>query len=102
LKGHDVVNEEFYKRAAALKVAEAKREHERNEQLFAKFEQSLIEVVGTELREDQKHAARGLATFMMSELLTHWIDVWDDSGNGLDSGDLIKKIEQMIGLVKQS
>lgn len=38
---------------------------------------------------------------MMNEFLSDWIDVWDDSGNGIDPGDMIKKIDAMIVLVKQ-
>lgn len=38
---------------------------------------------------------------MMNELLSNWIDAWDDSGNGIDSGDMIQKIDAMIVLVKQ-
>jgi hypothetical protein len=96
------MNEEFYRRAAEYKAKQAERERVQNEELFSKFEQAFAEVIGQELREDQKKAARGLATFLMNELLSDWIDVWDDSGNGIDSGDLIKKIESMIALVKQS
>lgn len=96
------MNDKFYRRAAEYKAKEAERARVLNEELFAKFERAIVEVVGQELREDQKKAARGLATFFMNELLSDWIDVWDDSGNSIDSGDLIKKIEEMIALVKQS
>lgn len=89
-------------KAEKFKAEQAERERVRNEEMFAKFELALIEVIGHELREDQKRAARGLATFMMNEMLTHWIDVWDNSGNGIDSGDLINKIDAMIKLVKQA
>jgi hypothetical protein len=94
--------EEALAKAKEFKAKQAERERVRNEELFAKFETALVEVVGQDLREDQKRAARGLATFLMNELLSDWIDVWDDAGNGIDSGDLIKKIEAMIVLVKQS
>lgn len=92
----------FLRRAAEYKAKEAERARVLNEELFAKFERAIVEVVGQELREDQKVAARGLATFVMNEILSDWIDVWDDSGNGIDSGDLIKKVESMIVLVKQA
>jgi hypothetical protein len=89
-------------KAQESKAKQAERERVRNEELLAKFESALVEVVGHELREDQKLASRRLATFVMNEMLTHWIDVWDDSGNGIDSGDLINKIDAMIKLVKQA
>ena len=96
------MSEEFYRRAAEFKAKEAERERDANEKLFAKFEAALVETIGHGLREDQKLAARGLATLFMNELLSDWIDVWDDSGNGIDSGDLLKKIDSMIVLTKQA
>ena len=89
-------------KAEEFKAKQAERERVRNEELFVKFESALVEVVGHDLREDQKIAVRGLATFLMNEMLTHWIDVWDDSGNGIDSGDMLDKIGAMIKLVKQA
>lgn len=97
-----MMNEEFYRRAAEVKSKEEERIRVRNEKLLAKFEEALTETIGHELREDQKFAARGLATFLMNEMLTDWIDVWDDSGNGIDSGDLFNKVNLMIKLVNQS